>query len=357
MKRIKLKNDYATFILLGNDCYLKDGFSFGILNITEIQPLIVLENKFRCEKVDSHYIYIEDIYKEVNYLFDTKSYSFINGIDNRYMLIRDTNSVLILHNRSFPETICYDLKKNKLLWKKDFYISFFSFGDFLFDIDKESLSCYDPTNGNSCWQFTLNEERKYNQGEHKALANNAIERIIGLFENTLWVVTNLGHLLGISVETGVKVYHLTTPINIPTEWGNWQIFIEAQQSVIDYEQGILFGIHNNIYWECDLKIPEKTYLYYDISASCEKHQIKSTLSGYLPVWHNDEIFFGQQEWAKDSSFVGIFNRKTREITWTSREINSDLFKGLNKIDFANNKLYVLDREGTLTILSKFHTVA
>jgi hypothetical protein len=71
------------------------------------------------------------------------------------------------------------------------------------------------------------------------------------------------------------------------------------------------------------------------------------------TWLQDEIIFREWSFAQDPSYVGIFNRKTRQITWTSRELGEEgVFKGISKVEYQDNKLYVLDRASTLHIFER-----
>ncbi|WP_428665472.1 hypothetical protein [Runella sp.] len=214
----------------------------------------------------------------------------------------------------------------------------------------KKLISYSLTDFSLLWQYEF-PKVEYSQGLSYAPAvSNGIENILGVYDSILWIVSDVGHLIGIESETGKCKYRLKVPDNIPAEWGNWEVFIPAQKSFIDIEKGIIFGLDYPNYWECNLNNPSETYLRYDISQVSKNHSIVPDFKGN---WLGDEIFFGQNSFAKDPTHVGIFNRKTRQITWTSHELgNEGIFKGLQKIEMTQDRLYVLDRAGTLHIFER-----
>jgi len=94
-------------------------------------------------------------------------------------------------------------------------------------------------------------------------------------------------------------------------------------------------------------------MYYDlIDTSKRNHNIENTLVQPL-CWQDDEIFIGQQEFSQQPSYIGLFSRKKKEITWTSYDMKEEgVFKGLRKIGMLDNRFYVLDATNTLHILER-----
>lgn len=247
----------------------------------------------------------------------------------------------------------FDIENEKYLLKTEG-----TFLGILFDKDRfyvtssfsKKVTSYSLPDFPPLWQYELGKA-EYSQGSNYPPAvSKEIASILGVYANTLWIVSDMGHLIGIESETGKCKYHLKTPINLPAEWGNWEVFINAKKSFIDTDKGILFGLDYPNYWECDLNNPTQTYLLYNISVTSQEHNIVPDFQGN---WLGDEIFFGQNSFAQDPSHVGIFNRKTKQITWTSRELGEEgVFKGINKIEYADGRLYVLDRASTLYIFER-----
>ncbi|MFZ4544718.1 MAG: hypothetical protein ACOYOA_11750 [Saprospiraceae bacterium] len=239
-----------------------------------------------------------------------------------------------------------------VLWHVPEKFFIFLIGGFFYYVKNQIELAVIAASGQEIWKYLL-PLNSYAMGEYGIAQTDRIERIIGEYNGLVWIVTNLGHLIGLSIQNGIVVHYLTVPVNTPASWGTWEIFMSAVKGVIDQNSGILFGLDNKTYWECNLNDPENTYLYYDISETCTANNISANMAGYYAKWQDDEIIFGQQEFGTYPSYVGIFNRKSKQITWTSREMGDEgIFRGLRQIDYLNNRLYVLDAEQTLHVFER-----
>ena len=213
--------------------------------------------------------------------------------------------------------------------------------------DNTTLTCYSKETYGHLWHYTL-PAGEYSQGSnYSPVVSKEVTNILGVYAGIVWIVSDMGHLIGLETETGDCKYHLKTPINQPAEWGNWEVFTPAKKSYFDAEKGTIFGLDHVHYWECDLNNPTESYLHFDISGTRKE---KNIIPDFKGNWVGDEIFFGQNSFAQDATYVGIFNCKTRQITWTSRELGEEgVFKGISKVEYQDNRLYVLDRASTLHI--------
>jgi outer membrane protein assembly factor BamB len=261
----------------------------------------------------------------------------------------------ISYNPIAIENSLFDIKTLQKKWTKPI-LNLRIEKDILFSL-QESFSFFDIKTGNYLWSFLLSDSynfyRKSNyENTPDDFCQAEIVRIIGEYNNILWIVLNSGRLLGLEVETGKLKYDLIKPINFIEEIDGFDVALWA---MIDIEKGQIFGIKKHCYFEIDLKNSQESYYFYDISETCQQHQIEADYPSYELVWEGDEIFIGKNElhYDKHPCNVGIFNRITKQITWTSRELkNENIFKGISKIEYANNKLFVLDRESTLHIFER-----
>lgn len=243
-------------------------------------------------------------------------------------------------------------KNEKIVWQLEdkFFVFLIAINIFFYRKNKNKIIAIDNYNGNLLWNYIL-PEGEYSQGSnYPSAVSKEIVNILGIYGGIVWIINDIGHLIGLDSETGKCKYHLKTPVNIPIEWGNWEVFVYAKKSYIDLEKGIIFGLDHVYYWECDLNNPTESYLLHDISETSKEHSIVPDLKGN---WLGDEVFFGQNSFAQDPGFVGIFNRQTHQITWTSRELGDEsVFKGINKMEYQSNRLYVLDKANTLHIFEQ-----
>lgn len=262
--------------------------------------------------------------------------------DNRYLQSRKLVNEKAVWEINFTSTI--------LLISTQIYLVKFSE-----NLQKLSLFSFDFHTGSPLWQYTLLEEiYDWTDGggyEHKG----EIERIIGVYKGVLWVSLNSGRLLGLSVEGGLLLYNISQPNIYP----NGYIFREENKYLwygrhwqFDAEKGVLFGLTSCYYFELTLSNPSNTFVLYDISASCEQYSIKANMPVLEWSWQGDEIFFGDTDFNRPAQ-VGIFNRQTKQITWTSQELGTQgIFNGVRKLDYAIDRLYVLDGENTLHIFER-----
>lgn len=353
ISEIKFNSEYPKIFISVKNVFFADEKTFGtIINNRKLLMIKKFEVRFEIRNLDGKYFYLDNYTEDIGHLFDIQENTFTNIMDfTTYEIINGNKDYCLIINRKAPETLLFGIEKEQILWKQDKYFSFQIYdNELLIDNEKNKLVRYDFHTGLPLWQYAL-PEGVYSQGSNYPPAvSKEIASILGVYANTLWIVSDMGHLIGIESETGECKYHLKTPINLPAEWENWEVFINAKKSFIDTEKGIIFGLDYPNYWECDLNNPAQTYLLYNISATSQEHNITPDFQGN---WLGDEVFFGQNSFAKDPTYIGIFNRKTRQITWTSRELGEEgIFKGIQKIEYQDNRLYVLDRASTLHIFER-----
>jgi hypothetical protein len=217
--------------------------------------------------------------------------------------------------------------------------------------EKKILVANSYLTGNRLWQYTLPEMEIYYADV--PITDIQISKIIGVYKRIVWIVLNTGFFIGLSVEDGSQKYFIKMPFNSPDEWLGKESFAQATSSVLSQGEGKIFGYSYKTYWEIDLGNPVETYMYYDlIDTSKRNHNIENTLVQPL-CWQDDEIFIGQQEFSQQPSYIGLFSRKKKEITWTSYDMKEEgVFKGLRKIGMLDNRFYVLDATNTLHILER-----
>lgn len=249
----------------------------------------------------------------------------------------------------------YNLKNNTSFVFHKNYFEYYLNKIFYTTIEKKVISLKKI---NILWSFNLsNNFNFYRRSNYENAPDEYYEaeiiRIIGEYEGVLWLVLNNGRLLGLDTQTGNLKHDLLKPLNFVGEEKRY--FEVSLFSDIDKDKGILFGISHTHYFEIDLKNPEESYYYYDISETCKQNQIEADYPSYDLVWHGNEIFIGQNQlhYDKYPCGVGIFDRATKQITWTSQLLEEKIiFKGIKKIDYSENRLYVLDMEGNLYVFER-----
>ncbi|WP_428654252.1 hypothetical protein [Runella sp.] len=282
------------------------------------------------------------IYREGDEVLNLYNYGYLLNYENVFLLENyETNVIQLFDIKSniFSPT---HIKK----WGQPFW------GTSLFIKEKKVLVSYSLTDFSPLWQYEL-PESLYDWADRFGTNYKAeIERIIGVYEDILWVALSSGRLLGLSVGNGKTLYDLAAPANFEEYFPNSPLQFGANHSQLDGQIGKLFGLRLNYYWEINLSNPTNEYILYDITETLKEKQLTAKHIEYS-TWQGDEIVFYEWSFAQDPSYAGIFNRQTRQITWTSRELGEEgVFKGIHKIEYHQNRLYVLDRAGTLRIFER-----
>jgi len=359
---IKLKTEYSNFFLNNDSIYTTNGNIFGQILDERLNEIKEFSELLRTLNLQNKYIYFEN-YSDNNregYLFSTLTNTFIELIYlNDYKITFGNDTIFLLTNRKIPETLLFDIDKKQVLWKQDKYFSFQILdNELLIDIEKNKIIRYDFQSGQLLWQYHLPETynwlRRVANIEKPYEATDAeIVKILGVYSGVLYIVLNSGRIVGLEENTGQEVFSKIEPDQLTLNYENERIYTPTilwLNTQLDVENGIIFGLLGDFYAEIDLKNSSKEYKVYDIGYQSNTKKIKCTNWG---VWQGDEIFFGETNFAKEPARVGIFNRKAKQVTWTSDELGDEgVFKGLRKIDYAQNKLYILDMESTLHIFER-----
>lgn len=215
----------------------------------------------------------------------------------------------------------------------------------------DSLAVFDLNSGQQLWEFMIPGIELYEEATQFSGAKLAA--IAGVHDHIAWIVLTNGFFIGLSVADGSIKHFVKLPANAPPAWHDNKSFAQASKSIFSKEEGKIFGIDSFAYWEMDLNHPQENYMWYDLANTSLQHHNFEVKSVVAPGWQGQEIFAGQQEFANQPSFVGIFNRDIKEFTWTSHELETQVvFKGLRKVALQGNRFYVLDAENILHIMER-----
>lgn len=354
---IKFKTEYPRIYLTTKSIYFADSNVFGQISGNELILIKDFSDLLRTVSLRDKYFYLEDYFenKRIGSMYHIKNDSFVElPILLDYRLIFGSDVYFLLANKSVPQTLLFDIEKKEVIWKIDKYFSFQIFeNELLIDTENNKTIRYDFQTGNPLWQNIL-PEGEYDWKDKRGTKHKCeIQGIIGQNDGVLWINLNSGRILGLSIENGHLLFDLLHPNYSENNFSyHPSVFLFGSNTQLDQATSMLFGINYHYYREIDLSNPSESYKLYDISATCQENNTDAAHIRY-GCFEGDEIFFSQVEFAQDPSFVGIFNRQTRQITWTSQELGEEgVFKGINKIEYQAGRLYVLDRAGTLHIFER-----
>jgi len=357
--KLKFNGNYPEFLLISNSCFYRDENDYGKIEHKKLSIIKKFDSRISFFKLNDHFIYL--FYGNENKLYDVKSNEFMDlGILSNYRIAEGSNSTIFrLANKNVPETLLFDFYKRQTIWKHNKYFSFQILDKkLLIETEKKGAISYDFQSGNCIWHYYLPEtydwQRRVASIEKPYEASKAeIEKILGVYEGIVYFVLNSGRVVGLDVDTGIELFTKVEPDSITIAYDKERIYTPTilwQNTQLDVEKGVIFGLLGNFYAEIDLKDPSRTYRVFDMDYSNNTKRIKCTNWG---VCIGEEIFFAETNFAREPATVGIFNRKTKQVTWTSDMLGEEGdFRGLKKLDYANEHLYVLDNENTLHIFNR-----
>lgn len=337
-------------------CIASSGSMFYLKNnnlLIDSKVIKTLDNSFGDNYIIGTYL----IWQDFNGVFDVyneegkfilRRDGYINYSNNtRYLYYYDTQ-VKVLKKIDIQKDIQFNnIISNGHIDGNNFYV-----------IDKKHIIVFSLITNTPIWHYNLPEtfdwQRRVASIEKPYETTKAeIEKILGVYEGIVYFVLNSGRVVGLDVDTGIELFTKVEPDSITIAYEKERIYTPTilwQNTQLDAEKGVIFGLLGNFYAEIDLKDPSRTYRVFDMDYSNNTKRIKCTNWG---VCIGDEIFFAETNFAREPATVGIFNRKTKQVTWTSDVLGEEGdFSGLKKLDYANERLYVLDNENTLHIFNR-----
>ena len=357
LTEMKFNSEYPKVFVGNSNVFIADCGIFGKLEDGVFSKIIEFDKRFEIRNLSNIYFYLDEYSGEIGHLFSVYKDSFINVLDfSTYEMRLGMKNICLITNRQVPETLLFDIEKKHILWKQDKYFSFQIFdNELLVDNEKSGIVRYAFQTGLSLWHFLLPEGVYDGYNVHfKQVKKGEISKIIGVYDGVLWVALNTGWLLGLDVDNGTGRHRIRQPI----EFDEMRIFV-GLYTQLDTQKRVLFGLRNTHYWEIDLEKEVLSYQIYDISSSCQQFKIRAEMPIYDWIWLGNEIFFGEiydADHRQDTNTVGIFDRTKREIIWADRiGKKGEIFPTIQKIDYAEQRLYVLDGECTLHVFEREST--
>ena len=353
------KKDDGSFVFLGvfnnrifwinnNTLLLFDERIFEFLSAEKIGKCLVLNNE---------YIYLETYnVKQERGLINLKNLEY-SKLEPDVEVYSGNKMLLIGIDNQNRNTVALKTQSHEYLWIKKGMHYFTQLKNFTFSRDSEMLALYNNDTGEEVWKVsdfsTFNYETRYfivePPEQHKAIIN----RIVGVYNNVVWITLNSGRLLGYSMVDGKLLYNIT----FPNYYYPGYKFQKLSQSgfrggynQLDEHQGMLFGLLRDEYWEIDLNDPENTFILYSLKESARYFDLTADGNMFQP-FTNNEIFF-YMLYPKTNAF-GVFDRNLKEIVWAAPvEKSSRGFPSIRQMEYQNERLYLLTDNSKIIIYEK-----
>ena len=210
-------------------------------------------------------------------------------------------------------------------------------------LDDSIILSYNLEDGGEIWSYdvtNLGTWQDYDSSE-KIIQ---VSRILGIYEDHVYLYLNSGKVLILNVETGEKISVLENDKN--TDQGSFSgMFMNAIE--LDESKGKLIQLFNQRYTEVDLNTKVVTQIHLEDMKSLNLENMSRF------VYDDDHIFFTDKNHQK----LGALNRSTLKIDWTYELSQEEISKSEQPrygrdLKLRGNRLYVLDNKFTLHIFEK-----
>lgn len=210
------------------------------------------------------------------------------------------------------------------------------------------------TETETLWQFTIASlgDSPYLDEEDK------IGELLGIINNYLWIITNLGRLIAIDIETG-EIQKVASPHPIDEKY-NYHINKAFGHIYIKEENGNLYCMSYNMVTIIDTQtfsIKEEYNFREEDPEGMGQYE-----SVYKPLLQGDYFtFLGEKEedFGSNMRRIGIFDYKARKLVWEYELISIDEYEQTRNhlvpsdpLYMSGNKLYVRDFNYTLHIFER-----
>ena len=323
----------------------------------ELRELIHIENLVNYFLIGGKYLYVADknpnCKRNLINIMDLDVTSFTKDVE----LSSGNENIIVGIDQVTSDTVALSLETFSILWRKKGKYYFEHFDGFTFSRWPNEIALYNNSTGNEIWQLSSFSKFDYKvkvftsePSEHRRAE---LLRILGVYKNVVWLKLNSGRLLGLSTTNGELLYNITHPNYFPLgslDHTDIESGFLGYYTHLDRQTGMLFGLHRHYYWEIDLDNPEESFILYNITYSAEKYGIEADSNISFP-FTNNEIFFNSKY--PDKNGIGVFDRNKKEIVWAAPvERSSRGFPAVKKMDYADNKFYVLTDNGNLIIYER-----
>ena len=327
-----------------NDLFKNDEF---IIKEIDANSLTVKENTLMFLS-DSDYV----TYFYKNKIEKVNSASWLNTLSkNTILLYQYINELFTISLYSLIDDSINLIKEKIDLW------NLYRNADLLYFYDKSKV------NIKSLSLLTLEYLWEANLSGRKHIINNEkyetkLIEILGVYENYLLVWLEGDRLISIDTNNGNILYEIL-PFEGLLDVNGFQLW-DFKNLFLEQETGKIIMLNKLFYYEIEIKTQKVDVLKsfytgnaYGLGRLPNMPEPPTDITFKKAVYTKDYIYFmGGYTFA--TNIVGVFNRKTYNIDW-QESINlteTDKFNNLKDIQYADNKIYVLDTEGTLRIFEK-----
>ena len=279
----------------------------------------------------------------------------INNMNIKYINFGKPYSVIFVYDNEYKKFFnLLDLETNKLLLKKDSLYWLY--------IEKNIIVTYDilgsfisriNTDTETLWQFTIASlgDSPYPDEEDK------IGEFLGITNNYLWIVSNLGRLIALDIETG-EVQKVASPHTTDEKY-NYHLNKAFGHIYIKQEDGNLYCMSYNMVTIIDTQtftiIEEYNFREEDSEGMGQYESV------YTPLLQGDYFTFlgSKHKEYGGIGWIGIFDYKARKLVWEyellpfeERKATRNRLVAPQPLYMSGNKLYIKDIKDNFYIFER-----
>ena len=279
----------------------------------------------------------------------------INNMNIKYINFGKPYSVIFVYDNEYKKFFnLLDLETNKLLLKKDSLYWLY--------IEKNIIVTYDilgsfisriNTDTETLWQFTIASlgDSPYPDEEDK------IGEFLGITNNYLWIVSNLGRLIALDIETG-EVQKVASPHTTDEKY-NYHLNKAFGYIYIKQEDGNLYCMSYNMVTIIDTQtftIKEEYNFREEDPEGMGQYE-----SVYKPLLQGDYFTFigSKHKEYGGIGWIGIFDYKARKLVWEyellpfeERKATRNRLVAPQPLYMSGNKLYIKDIKDNFYIFER-----
>ena len=236
-------------------------------------------------------------------------------------------------------------------------LSSYIFDDLLFFEKENKIQTINFLSGQFLWEFPLSSLGKWKNPYTDEEIDFQVRRLIGIYNNILWVFLNAEGFIGLDIETGelkyrISEYQQAIGKTSTSSYEDGKGFFRSDY-LLDNKKKKILGLAVDVFIEIDLTQEPPFVTQYGLQEEFEKYNIKKandTAEDY--VIQDDLLYFSLFNQLR----FGILDINTKEIIYVSEPIavveRDDCFTQLKDLKVSENKVYILDSNHTLHIFEK-----
>ena len=288
--------------------------------------------------------------RSVNTFFNYQG-KVINTFEERNFYYYFSDSSFIYYDRVSKRLMYNDLEllRGKML-------SSYIFDDLLFFEKENKIQTINFLSGQFLWEFPLSSLGKWKKPYTDEEIDFQVRRLIGIYNNILWVFLNAEGFIGLDIETGELKYrirecHQAIGKTSTSFYDDSKGFFRSDY-LLDNKKRKILGLAVDVFIEIDLTQEPPFVTQYGLQEEFEKYNIKGKDTSTKYAVQDNLLYFYLAEQLR----FGILDINTKEIIYISEPIavveRDDSFTRLRDLKVSENKVYILDSNHTLHIFER-----